>query len=412
MSGVESLKAKRHEEATQTPDGHPSGVRSAVRSRVLLVDDDAILARSYARMLSAYGYDVDIRLDGEAAVSAVKSCSFDVVLSDIDMPRLGGVALLERIRAHDLDIPVILITGSPSLETAMAAVQHGALRYLTKPIDGGSLRSVVDDAVRLHHLAKAKRSALDLAGGVDRLVGDRAGLVASFGRAIETLWIAYQPIVSWSGRHVFGYEALLRSRELALPHPGAILDAAERLNRLHELGRAIRSAASQPPTKLPDGALLFVNLHTHDLLDEELFDRDRPLARMADRVVLEITERASLHHIGDVQSRISRLREMGFRIAVDDLGAGYAGLTSFAQLEPEVVKLDMSLVRGIHGQPTKQTLVRTMITMCHELGMKVVAEGIETCEERGAIIEAGCDLMQGYLFARPGPAFPAVPALA
>jgi EAL domain-containing protein (putative c-di-GMP-specific phosphodiesterase class I) len=156
---------------------------------------------------------------------------------------------------------------------------------------------------------------------------------------------------------------------------------------------------------------LFVNLHTHDLLDEELFDRDRPLARIADRVVLEITERASLHHIGDVQSRISRLREMGFRIAVDDLGAGYAGLTSFAQLEPEVVKLDMSLVRGIHGQPTKQTLVRTMITMCHELGMKVVAEGIETCEERGAIIEAGCDLMQGYLFARPGPAFPAVSEL-
>jgi EAL domain-containing protein (putative c-di-GMP-specific phosphodiesterase class I) len=72
----------------------------------------------------------------------------------------------------------------------------------------------------------------------------------------------------------------------------------------------------------------------------------------------------------------------------------------------------MSLVRGIHRQPTKQTLVRTMITMCHELGMKVVAEGIETCEERGAIVEAGCDLMQGYLFARPGPAFPAVPALA
>jgi EAL domain-containing protein (putative c-di-GMP-specific phosphodiesterase class I) len=129
---------------------------------------------------------------------------------------------------------------------------------------------------------------------------------------------------------------------------------------------------------------------------------------MAPQVVLEITERASLHHIRDVQSRIARLREMGFRIAVDDLGAGYAGLTSFAQLEPEVVKLDMSLVRNVHAQPTKQTLVRTMISMCHELGMKVVAEGIETPEERDAILEAGCDLMQGYLFARPGPAFPSL----
>ena len=107
-----------------------------------------------------------------------------------------------------------------------------------------------------------------------------------------------------------------------------------------------------------------------------------------------------------MQARIGRLREMGFRIAVDDLGAGYAGLTSFAQLEPEVVKLDMSLVRNVHTQPTKQTLVRTMISMCKELGMKIVAEGIESPEERDVIVAAGCDLMQGYLFAKPGKPFP------
>jgi EAL domain-containing protein (putative c-di-GMP-specific phosphodiesterase class I) len=385
--------------------------RSGVRARVLVVDDDEVLVRSYARMLSADGYDVEVRLDGEAAVSTVKAGSFDVVLSDIDMPRLGGVALLERIRAHDLDIPVVLITGSPSLETAVAAVEHGALRYLTKPVDGKELRAVTADAVRLHRLALAKRSAIDLAGGVDRLVGDRAGLVASFGSAIDTLWMAYQPIISWSRRAVYGYEALLRSHEPSLPHPGAILDAAERLDRLHELGRAIRGTATAPARDLPPGVMLFVNLHTHDLLDDELFDRERPLAKIADQVVLEITERASLHHIRDVQSRIARLREMGFRIAVDDLGAGYAGLTSFAQLEPEVVKLDMSLVRAVHEQPTKQTLVRTMIGLCHELGMQVVAEGIETRQECDAIVEAGCDLMQGYLFARPGPAFPPVPCL-
>ena len=98
---------------------------------------------------------------------------------------------------------------------------------------------------------------------------------------------------------------------------------------------------------------------------------------------------------------------MGFRIAVDDLpGPSTPGLTSFAQLEPEVVKLDMSLVRNCHLQPTKLTLARTMISMCKELGMQVVAEGIETAEERDAMAQAGCDLMQGYLFAKPGAAFP------
>jgi EAL domain-containing protein (putative c-di-GMP-specific phosphodiesterase class I) len=375
-------------------------------ARILLVDDDDVLVRSYARMLAQDGYEVEMRLDGEAAVEAIRRGAYDVVLSDIDMPRLGGLALLERIRAHDLDIPVVLITGAPSLETAMAAIEQGALRYLPKPVDAARLRSITADAVRLHRLARAKRQALDLAGGADRLVGDRAGLVASFGSALRTLWMAYQPIVSWSRREVFGYEALLRSREPALPHPVAVLDAAERLDRLHELGRAIRQKAPEPVAGMPERAMLFVNLHTQDLLDDDLFDGQGPLAKIANKVVLEITERSSLHAIRDIQARIARLRSMGFRIAVDDLGAGYAGLTSFAQLEPEVVKLDMSLVRGVHAQPTKQTLVRTMIAMCRELGMQVVAEGIETPDERDAIVEAGCDLLQGYLFAKPGPAFP------
>jgi EAL domain-containing protein (putative c-di-GMP-specific phosphodiesterase class I) len=375
---------------------------------VLVVDDDEVLVRSYARALTSAGYDVEVRLDGASAVEAIRTQPFDVVLSDIDMPGLGGVDLIERIRALDVDVPVVLITGSPSLETAVAAVEKGALRYLTKPVDSARLGSVTADAVRVSRLMRAKKSALDHAGGVERLVGDRAGLLASFGRAVETLWIAYQPIVAWSRREVFGYEALLRSREPSLPHAGAVLDAAERLRLLPELGRAIRARAAESLPAMPEGATLFVNLHTQDLLDDQLFEAERPLARSARRVVLEITERASLHHIQDVQARVSKLRASGFRIAVDDLGAGYAGLTSFAHLEPEVVKLDMSLVRNIHAQPTKQTLVRTMISMCRELGMHVVAEGVETTDERAAITAAGCDLMQGYFFAKPGPAFPVV----
>jgi EAL domain-containing protein (putative c-di-GMP-specific phosphodiesterase class I) len=378
------------------------------RPRLLLVDDDELLLRSYVRALSSEGYDVESHKDGESAIAALQKGSFDVVISDIDMPRMGGLALLERIRAYDLDVPVVLITGCPSLETAMAAIEHGALRYVPKPVDATKLRAITADAVRLHRLATAKRRALDLAGDDARLVGDRAGLLGSFGRALDSLWMAYQPIVSWSRREIYGFEALLRSREPSLPHPGAILDAAERLDRLNDLGRTIRGRAGDPIATMPEGAMLFVNLHTQDLLDEELYDPERPLARIAKRVVLEITERASLHGVRDVQGRMTRLREMGFRIAVDDLGAGYAGLNSFSQLEPAVVKLDMTLIRDVHKQPKKLTLVRTMIAMCHELGIQVVAEGIEGPEERDAIVWAGCDLLQGYLFAKPGAAFPTV----
>jgi EAL domain-containing protein (putative c-di-GMP-specific phosphodiesterase class I) len=379
----------------------------AQRGRLLLVDDDPLIVRSYTRMLGNEGYEVDTCYDGEAAAEAVRAQAYDVVITDLEMPRLGGLGLIERIRSYDQDVPVVLVTGNPTLETAIAAVERGALRYVPKPVDGARLRSIVTDAVRLHRLARARRDALDVVAKTEALAFDRDTLSAGFDRALGSLWMAYQPIVAWSRREVYGYEALLRSREPSLPHPGAILDAAERLDRLNALGRTIRERAPEPAARMPDGAMLFVNLHTRDLLDDDLFDAGRPLARMADKVVLEITERASLHQVRDLQSRLARLREMGFRLAVDDLGAGYAGLTSFAQLEPEVVKLDMALVRNVHQQPTKLTLVRTMIAMCRELGMAVVAEGIETPEERDAIVDAGCDLLQGYLFAKPGEPFPA-----
>jgi EAL domain-containing protein (putative c-di-GMP-specific phosphodiesterase class I) len=99
---------------------------------------------------------------------------------------------------------------------------------------------------------------------------------------------------------------------------------------------------------------------------------------------------------------------MGYRLAVDDLGAGYAGLTSFALLRPDVVKLDMSLVRGVDANPIKQTLVGTMAGLASEMGMRVVVEGVETIAERDTLIELGCDLFQGYLFARPTAEFPPI----
>jgi EAL domain-containing protein (putative c-di-GMP-specific phosphodiesterase class I) len=132
-----------------------------------------------------------------------------------------------------------------------------------------------------------------------------------------------------------------------------------------------------------------------------MLDSLAPLSRVASRVVLEITERASLERMAGVAERIRGLRELGFRIALDDLGAGYAGLTSFATLTPDVVKVDMSLVRDIDGDPLRQKLVGSIASLCKSLGILVVGEGIETEGERAAVVSAGCDLLQGYLFGKP-----------
>jgi EAL domain-containing protein (putative c-di-GMP-specific phosphodiesterase class I) len=371
------------------------------RGRVLVVDDDVPTARGFGRVLSAAGFSVTIAHDGAEAAGLAAQKGFDAILSDIAMPGMDGIALLRAVREHDLDVPVILITGGPAIESAVEAMEYGALLYLIKPIEGQELEDVVTRAVRLHQMARIKREALELFHMDGKALGDRASLEARFESALSTLWVAYQPIVSWSAQHVFAWEALVRNKEPTLRSPPDLFEAAERLGRLQELGRVIRDRVARTADELPSGGLLFVNVHALELDDESLFSEHAPLSKHAKQVVLEITERAPIDKIRDVGNRVAQLRALGYRIAVDDLGAGYAGLASFAHLEPEVVKVDMSLIRGLDRSPMKQKLLSSIVALCQELGIKMIAEGIETEEEREALVSLGGDLCQGYLFARP-----------
>lgn len=380
------------------------GGSSASTGKVLLVDDDVLLLRSYRRILAAAGFEVETEQSAPHAVEKSAQHDFDVIISDIMMPEMDGLQLLRAVREHDLLIPVVLMTGIPMVETAAKAVELGALRYLFKPIQPEELTDVTAYAIRMHRLAHLREQALRATEQSTR-AGDRAGLEAGFTRALETLWMAFQPIVSWSGRTVYAYEALVRASEPSLPHPGALFDAAERLDRLYDLGRTIRDRVAASAPRLDPGKLLFVNLHPRDLLDEELYRPAAPLSQIASRVVLEITERAPLDGMGDLRSRLQTLREIGFRFALDDLGAGYAGLSGFTVLDPWVVKLDISLVRNVHLEATKLSVIKAMVNLCHELNINVVSEGIETPEERDALVAVGCDLLQGYLFAKPAPEF-------
>jgi EAL domain-containing protein (putative c-di-GMP-specific phosphodiesterase class I) len=343
--------------------------------------------------------------NGAEAAELVRRCAFDVVVSDISMPEMTGIAFLKAVRAYDLDVPVILMTGEPSLESAIHAVEHGAFRYMAKPVRLQELWDTVLRAARLRKLALLKRAALDLPGRDAIRLGERAALETRFSRGLDLMWMAFQPIVEWGDRRTFGYEALLRSDDPLMKNPAEMLDAAERLDQLHQLGRKVRASVAAAASTAPERARLFVNLHSADLKDEDLYSADAPLSKIASRVVLEVTERASLCGVTDVAGCVTRLKALGFQIAIDDLGAGYAGLTSFTQLDPEVAKLDMSLVRGVDADARRQSIVRSMKRLCDELNILVVAEGVETIAERDTLVDLGCDLLQGYLFARPGRGF-------
>ena len=394
----------RHNTTAKSGTFPPEG---STRGKILLIDDESIVLSAYGRALREAGFNVEQIASGTEGIAALRAGTFDLVICDVGLAGASGIDVLRAAHAHDPDLPVVLMTGGRSVESATEAVEHGALRYLLKPIDACLMRRTADDALRLRRIALVKRHAFELYGNSVSNEESRAHLSEQLDCALSSLHMAFQPIVRYSTRSIFAYEALVRTEHECLRRPDRLFKVAEELQRVHEVGRQIRRSVAACLANPEAQGRVFVNLHPSDLDDPELGSPDAPLSKFAHRVVLEVTERASLEGV-DVRSRLAPLRALGYEIALDDLGAGYAGLSSFAQLRPEVVKLDMSLIRGIDTEPTKQRIVETMHSLCDGLGMLVIAEGVETRGECDTLLALGCDLLQGYLFAKPGAPFPAV----
>ena len=373
------------------------------RSAVLIVDDDEQFMRACVRVLQSWNYDVAQAATGEAAVQLARERDFDVILSDINLPGSSGLELLRNVRCRDKDVPVILMTGGPELETARLAVEWGAQSYLIKPLALPQLKVALDRNVRAYHLACRQRQILAVS---ERLARQTLEMHTQFDRALDGMWMAFQPIVSWSERKVVAYEALMRTTDATLHAPTDILNVAESLGEVHTLGHRTRGLIADVLAHHPNLPGVFINLHVLDLLDEQLYASDSPLLPFASRIHFEITERMAIEKVADTHERIARLRQRGYKIAVDDLGEGYSGLNSFAALEPDAVKLDMSLIRGIERTPTKRRMVHALASLCRELGTPLVAEGVETKTELDVLVDLGADWLQGYFFARPDYPFP------
>ncbi|MDX2014138.1 MAG: EAL domain-containing protein [Myxococcaceae bacterium] len=355
---------------------------------ILVVDDDDLFLRVCTAVLKRAGFHVEGLRDPTRVVDTLKSGRFDAVVSDVRMPNVDGVQLLRAIRSIDEVMPVVLMSGQPTVEAAMQAIELKAMRLLQKPFEVDVLVDAVTFAVR----SRSSSAPMHLHQKLDR--------------SMKALHMAYQPIVGTREQRTVAWEALVRCREGA-KDPSELLHLAEQTNRLSELSRRIRDTVARDAAELPTDALLFVNVHPRDLDDPHLVSPDSPLSRIARRVVLEITERSSLEEVDALQSKLFALRSLGFRIAIDDLGAGYAGLATFASVEPDFVKLDGSLVRGLSSSGKQQLVITSLIELARELGSHVIAEAIETDEERSVLSVLGVDWMQGYYFARPGPPFQA-----
>jgi EAL domain-containing protein (putative c-di-GMP-specific phosphodiesterase class I) len=374
--------------------------KGAESLNILVAAGDDLQLPGNAKVFERVGFGVDLVYGGEAARTAIQSNDYAAIVADVALSTVDPIQLLRTARRRDLDVPFVLVADSANVGLAQVAVQQGALCYFEKPFSEEALCETLIYAVKLHKLGCIRRRALDALGGEWSQMGDRVALEQVFERAFDCLSIAFQPIISWSGRRVIGHEALLRSSDPSLPNPMSVLAVAERLGRVDQVGRLVRDHVARSMTKAP-AEFVFVNLHVHELLDSELFSNSAPLSQFGKRVVLEIAESPLLDDVAQLESRALALRRLGFKLAFDNLGPGYPGLSSFARLRPEFVKYDPSLIRGSDSNPKQVEILAEMTAQFGAMNTRVIAAGIESIAERDVMVKAGIDLLQGFAFSRP-----------
>lgn len=214
---------------------------------------------------------------------------------------------------------------------------------------------------------------------------------------------AYQPIVDLSRREIVAHEALVRgpNGESAF----SVLSQVDDTNR-YTFDQACRVKAIRGAAELGMMELLSINFLPNAVYRPEACIRTTFAAAKEHRfpieqIIFEVTEGEQVIDRPHLVNIFREYRRYGFHTAIDDFGAGYAGLNLLSEFQPDIIKVDMALVRDIDQSKVRQTIVAGIVSICRTLDIKVLAEGIETAQERDCLHAAGIDLMQGYLFCRP-----------
>jgi EAL domain-containing protein (putative c-di-GMP-specific phosphodiesterase class I)/GGDEF domain-containing protein len=399
-------------------------VIAEARSQIAARGEVTVLYLSFgrfAKLEQVYGWeklDAVLRTVGEA----VTDCLRDAHAGDHSPTIRAAVAF-----PHDEDVVCLEVPSGTAASTAikaeaelsrLAGELQTAVAGRVEAVYGreiaalvevftGRAHVTVDPKARLERLVyRGVREAAAAARSVAQR--DRARQLAQLRASLRdrAVYIEFDPIVVADTGEVFGYEALARGVVRALRSPEVMFSIAAEANLVWELSRLCRAKAFEGMHDhvRPD-QLLFLNVDPHDFADPEfatepalLRDTGAPDAGRHDphQVVIEITERTAITDYPALREQLRSFRERGYRFAVDDAGSGYAGLGSIANLEPDFIKLDISLITGIDGNPVKRNLVETMVRFANEQGTRVIAEGVERAEELSTVQALGVHLVQGF----------------
>lgn len=381
---------------------------------IVVVDDQEANVVLLERLLRAAGAtQVHVVTDPRHAVRRCLEVGADLVLLDLHMPHLTGVEVLEQLRASlppDAFVPVLVLTADTTDGAKGRALAAGAKDFLTKPLDrddvllrvrnhletGALYRRVRQENERLQaELAERERAAKE---SQDRLEALRQEVRAVLDR--DLLEMVFQPVVDLAEGRIVGVEALARFRTPERRPPDRWFAAAAEVGLQTELEVAAVAAALRRLPDLAPSVLLEVNVSPRVALTDDFAECVAGVP--PNRLVIELTEHVPVDDYDALVAGLAHFRGDGILVAVDDAGAGYAGLQHLVTLRPEVLKLDRQLTVDIEADPARRAMAASMVHFADEIGAVLVAEGIETQAALDTLRQLGIGLGQGYHLARPG----------
>ena len=375
---------------------------------VLVVDDN----ESNIALLSALIHEegltrVFTETDSRKVRDRLREHRPDLVLLDLHMPHVDGLQVLAQIKAHAAGdyLPVLVLTADTTTGARDHALSHGAHDFLTKPFDA------VETTLRIANLLETRELHANLrrAGVVPappapepppdpELTRRRIQGVLDGNRVTPV----YQPIVDLGTRKPVGYEGLSRFYDRRFGGPDRWFDDAFTVG----LGVELEWSAAQ--TLLPfldlvaDDTFLAINMSPATVLhvmENELCPPER-----CPNLVIELTERVPIQDYAAVRGALEEMRANGARLAADDRGSGFAGFRHLVSLAPDIIKLDIGLLRDFHFKSGQLAITNALVTFAEDVGAQVIAEGVEEPSELELLHRLGVGWAQGYHLGMPGPA--------
>ena len=368
------------------------------RKTVLIVDDEPAVFQLLTLLLTSHGYITKIAMTGKQALEYISS-DIDLIIVDMTQHDSEGMKICKQLKSHPQakDIPIIMINGNHNKSDSIESLYLGAEDCLTKPFEPEELFARMEVVFRRHYVrpnGAGSEQDQETICELRRIIDE------------ESINVCFQPIYFLKPMRFLGLEMLSRPQTGSpMSNPEVFFKNALKYGVYYEVEMIGWRKAIKMAADLFDGQQkLFLNCDPC-LVESDKFKTVKEIfygfGMSCNEAFLEITERSAVTIFDAFYERLRVYRQNGFKVAVDDMGAGYSSLESIVEIRPEAVKLDMHIVRGVSDDQYKSSIVKLFVAFCRENDIICVAEGIETKKDLDALIELGVDAGQGYYLCRP-----------